>query len=215
MYILAVTLSITLTVTAVYSAGLIEKKVGNNSGNKIGLSFTAPAFILFLAANIYLAYIKAMAGNYLLLDTLLLTAVVSSFQDLKYREIEDEIHIIALAAVIAGLLIKGSNPLDAALGFLTGGGVLLLIAVLTRGGMGGADIKLNAVYGAVLGLKLSVLSLFLAFIFGALLSLLLIIFRLKGRKDVIPFSPFLSAGALISYVFGTGIINIYIGFLNG
>jgi len=214
MYVLAIIISIVLTAIAVYSAGLIEKKVGSDSVNQIGLFITAPVFILILAANLYFAYIKETVGNYLLLDTLLLTAVISSFQDLKYREVEDEIHIIALTAGIAGLIINGSNPLDALLGLLSGGGVLLLIAVLTRGGMGGADIKINAVYGAVLGLRLSLLSLFIAFTVGALVSLLLIIFKLKGRKDVIPFSPFLSVGALTAFVFGTDIINIYTNFLN-
>jgi leader peptidase (prepilin peptidase) / N-methyltransferase len=81
--------------------------------------------------------------------------------------------------------------------------------------MGGADIKLNAVYGAILGLKLSVLSLFIAFIVGALISALLILFRIKGRKDVIPFSPFLSIGALTSFAFGGIIINMYLGLLKG
>jgi leader peptidase (prepilin peptidase)/N-methyltransferase len=80
--------------------------------------------------------------------------------------------------------------------------------------MGGADIKLNAVYGAMLGFRLSILSLLIAFTVGALVSLLLVLFRIKGRKDVIPFSPFLSIGALISFVFGNGIIDAYLGLLN-
>ena len=113
-----------------------------------------------------------------------------------------------------GLAAEGFNPLDSLLGLLAGGGTLLLIAILTRGGMGGADIKLNAVYGAILGLRLSVLSLLIAFMVGALVSLLLILSGIKGRKDTIPFSPFLSAGALISFSFGTGIINAYLSYLN-
>ncbi len=215
MYVLAVAASFALTALAFWSVRLIEKKVGiGGAENKITLSFTVPAFILFLAGNIYFAYIKAVPGSSMLLNTLLLTAVVSSFQDLKYREIEDEIHIIALGAGIAGLLIKGFNPLDSFLGLLAGGGTLLAIAVLTRGGMGGADIKLNAVYGAILGLKLSLLSLFIAFTAGAITSLLLILFRIKGRKDVIPFSPFLSIGALTSFAFGGSIINMYLDVLH-
>lgn len=216
MYVFAIAVSFALTALAFWSVRLIEKKVGSSGAeNKIKLSFAAPVFLLFLTANIYLAYIKAVYGSSLLLNTLLLTAVVSSFQDLKYREIEDEIHIIALGAGIAGLIIKGFNPLDSFLGLLTGGGILLIIAVFTRGGMGGADIKLNAVYGIILGLKLSLLSLFIAFTAGALISLLLILFKIKGRKDVIPFSPFLSIGALTSFAFGGSIINLYLGLLNG
>ena len=216
MYVLALAASFILAVLAFWSVRLIEKKVGSSGAeNKIRFNFAAPVLMLFIAANMYLAYIKAELGNAILLDILLLTAVVSSFQDLKYREIEDEIHIIALGAGIAGLLIKGFNPLDSFLGLLAAGGTLLVIAIMTKGGMGGADIKLNAVYGAILGLKLSVLSMFIAFIVGAIASVLLILFRIKGRKDVIPFSPFLSIGALTSFAFGGIIINMYLGLLKG
>jgi prepilin signal peptidase PulO-like enzyme (type II secretory pathway) len=216
MYVLAAAVSFALTALAFWSVRHIEGKVsGRGAENKIILSFIVPVFILFLAANIYLAYIKELFGSSVLLNILLLTAVASSFQDMKYREIEDEIHIIALGAGIAGLIMKGFNPLDSFLGLLVGGGTLLAIAVLTRGGMGGADIKLNAVYGVILGLKLSLLSLFIAFTVGALTSLLLIVFKIKDRKDVIPFSPFLSIGALTSFAFGSSIINIYLSVLNG
>jgi len=216
MYFYAAAASFALTALALYAVRLVEKKVGvSGAGYKIGLSFIGPVFIIVLAANIYLAYIRAVLGYSLLLNTLLLTAAVSSFQDLKYREIEDEIHIVAMAAGLAGLIIKGFDPLDSFFGLLAGGGALLVIAVLTKGGMGGADIKLNAVYGIILGLKLSVLSLFIAFTVGAFTSLLLILFRLKGRKDFIPFSPFLSLGALTSFAFGGSIINMYLSLING
>jgi Flp pilus assembly protein protease CpaA len=183
MYVLAIAASIGLTALAFWSVRLRENKVGiSGAEDKLGWGFIVAVFMLFLAAGIYLAYIKETLGSALLLYILLLTAVVSSFQDLKYREIEDEIHIIALGAGIAALIIRGFNPLDSFLGLLAAGGVLLAIAVLTRGGLGGADIKLNAVYGVILGLKLSVLSLFIAFIAGAVISLLLILFVWEAFK---------------------------------
>lgn len=216
MYVLAIEASLVLAALAFGAVRLVEKKVsGSGAANKIGLNFAAALLMIFLAANLYLIHMKMTLGNAVLMNIMLLTAVVSSFQDLKYREIEDEIHVVALGAGIAGLLIKGFNPLDSLLGLLAGGGILLIIAVLTRGGMGGADIKLNAVYGAILGFKLSILSMLIAFIVGALTSVLLILFRIKGRKDVIPFSPFLSIGALTSFAFGGIIINMYIGLLKG
>lgn len=215
MYGLAVISGIALTVLSVWFIKLLESKVGAGVEKKICLCFSVPVCILFSAANMYMIYSNEVMGSYLLLNTMLMTAVVSSYQDLKYREIEDEIHLAALGAGLAGLVIKGFYPLDSILGMLSGGGILLLIAILTRGGMGGADIKLNAVYGAILGLKLSLLSLIIAFTVGALASMLLVLFRIKGRKDMIPFSPFLSIGALTSFAFGTNIINIYFGILNG
>lgn len=215
MYGLAVISSIALTAISVWLVKLLESKVGVGAENGIGLCFSIPVCILFSAANMYMIYSNEVMGSYLLLNIMLLTAVISSYQDLKYREIEDEIHVAALGAGIIGLIIKGFYPLDSFLGMLSGGGILLLIAILTKGGMGGADIKLNAVYGAILGLKLSLLSLFIAFTVGALASLLLVLFRIKGRKDLIPFSPFLSIGALTSFTFGRSIISLYLGFLNG
>ncbi len=216
MYLLAIAMSLALTALALWFVRRIEKKVGSSGAeNRVSRGFTVPVFILFLISNIYLAYTEESVGSSLLLNLLLMTAVVSSFQDLKYREIEDEVHFVAFGAGIAGLIIKGINPLDSFLGLLVGGGTLLAIAVLTRGGMGGADIKLNAVYGVILGLKLAVLSLFIAFVVGAVISLLLILFKIKGRKDIIPFSPFLSIGALTSFAFGGFIINMYLGLLKG
>lgn len=214
MYILAIAAGIVMTALSVQSVKLIEKKIGSGT-YRAGMYFIIPVLILFSASNIYMAYLKAAPADFLLFDTMLMTAAVSSYQDFKYREIEDEIHIIALAAGLAGLILRGFSPLDSFLGLLVSGGTLLLIAIVTRGGMGGADIKLNAVYGMMLGLKLSVLSLLLAFTVGAVTSLLLILFKIKGRKDVIPFSPFLSIGALISFAFGDRIINAYLSFLLG
>ena len=211
MHGLTVISSIAFTAVSVLLVKLLERKIGAGTGGKIGLSFAVPVFILFLTANMYMIN-KNAEGSYLILNVLLLTAVVSSYQDMKYREIEDEIHIAALGAGLMGLVIKGFQPLDAFLGLLAGGGILLLIAILTKGGMGGADIKLNAVYGTILGLRLLVLSLVIAFAAGALASLLLILFRIKNRKDVIPFSPFLSIGALTAFVFGKSIAGIYLGF---
>ena len=211
MHGLTVISSSALTAASVLLVKLLERKVGAGKGDKIGLSFAAPVFILFLSVNLYMIN-KNAEGSYLILNVLLLTAVVSSYQDIKYREIEDEIHIAALGAGLVGLLIKGFQPADAFLGLMAGGGTLLLIAILTKGGMGGADIKLNAVYGAILGLKLSMLSLVIAFAAGALASLLLILFGIKKRKDTIPFSPFLSIGALTAFVFGKSIMGIYLGF---
>lgn len=210
IYILAAVFSLVCAAMAYYGAKLVERKIGG-SGDKVGISFGAPVFVLFLAANIYLEYTRIVPGHKILMNVLLITAAVSAYQDLRYREIEDEIHIAALVAAAAGLAIRGFEPLDSLWGLLAGGGTLLIIAILTRGGMGGADIKLNAVYGLILGLRLTVLSLLIAFIAGAVVSLLLIIFRLKGRKDSIPFSPFLSIGALISYAFGEVLINMYLG----
>ena len=96
---------------------------------------------------------------------------------------------------------------------LVGGTILLIIAILTKGGMGGGDIKFMAALGVWLGLKLTLLTLFLSFVIGGIGSLLLLAFKIKGRKDFIPFGPFIAVAAFISMLYGNEIIAWYLNLL--
>ncbi|MEA4848241.1 MAG: hypothetical protein VB106_13515 [Clostridiaceae bacterium] len=79
MHILTVILSsIALTAVSILLVNLLERKIGAGSGGRTGLGFAAPVFILFLTANTYMMYADR-AGSYLLLNTLLMTAVASSY----------------------------------------------------------------------------------------------------------------------------------------
>jgi leader peptidase (prepilin peptidase)/N-methyltransferase len=94
-----------------------------------------------------------------------------------------------------------------------GGGLLLLLAILSRGGMGGGDVKFAAALGFWLGWPGILLGLFLGFVLGGLISLLLLVTRLRGRKDFIPFGPFIAIGAWIALLYGRRILDWYFGFL--
>jgi leader peptidase (prepilin peptidase)/N-methyltransferase len=103
--------------------------------------------------------------------------------------------------------------LDMIIASLSGGGILLLLAILTKGGMGGGDIKFVAALGLWLGLKLTLLTLFLSFVIGGIGSLMLLAFKIKGRKDFIPFGPFIAIAAFISMLYGNEIIAWYLSLL--
>jgi leader peptidase (prepilin peptidase)/N-methyltransferase len=96
------------------------------------------------------------------------------------------------------------------LALLLGGGLFLLIAIASNGGMGGGDIKLIAVLGFILGLKKTVLNILLSFIIGALFSVVLLLLKKKGKKDPIPFGPFINIAFCITIFFGDCIINWYV-----
>ncbi|NLZ54393.1 MAG: prepilin peptidase, partial [Thermoanaerobacteraceae bacterium] len=96
-------------------------------------------------------------------------------------------------------------------GFAVGGGTILLIVVLSRGGMGGGDIKLFATVGMYLGLRLTVLALLLSFVFGSIAGLILILLKGKKMKDAIPFAPFIALGSIVSLFIGEELINWYWG----
>ena len=73
--------------------------------------------------------------------------------------------------------------------------------ILHQEGMGLGDVKLGAAMGAWLGVKYLLVSYFIAFLLGALVGGALILSGLKSRKDLIPFGPFLAAGAVVMVLF--------------
>lgn len=101
------------------------------------------------------------------------------------------------------------------LGLLVGGLLFLTISVLSKGGMGGGDIKLIGALGFALGLKMVFLNIFLSFIIGAIISLMLIALKKKGRKDSIPFGPFICMGFLITSLWGDKLLLWYINIFWG
>lgn len=117
--------------------------------------------------------------------------------------------LLYLAAVIvptqgfAALFPRG-------IGFLLGGGLFLLIAVVSNGGMGGGDIKLMAVLGLWFGWQHLLLLMMLSFVSGALISVALLTFKIKGRKEAIPFGPFIALAAYLTSIFGSELITWYL-----
>lgn len=87
--------------------------------------------------------------------------------------------------------------------------VLLLIALVSRGGMGFGDVKFAAAAGLWLNWPQMLLMLFSAFVVGGVSCLLLLFLRLKRRKDLIPFGPFLTFGVWLAYVYGDRMIDWY------
>ncbi|MDD2554420.1 MAG: A24 family peptidase, partial [Desulfotomaculaceae bacterium] len=87
---------------------------------------------------------------------------------------------------------------------------LLILALASRGGMGGGDIKLAAVIGVCLGWPNGPTAVLLGCLLAGLAGLLLILLRVKNKKDLIPFGPFLAAGTLIMFYSGSQINSWYI-----
>jgi len=99
------------------------------------------------------------------------------------------------------------NPLY---GLLIGGGFFLFIAIVIKGAMGGGDIKLMAALGFLFGSTNTLLLMFLSFIIGGAVSSFLILFKIKKRKDYIPFGPFICVSAFIVVFWGNKILNWYL-----
>jgi len=113
---------------------------------------------------------------------------------------------------VALLLSSLPEPgiVQAAIGGGIGLGLFLLIVIISRGGMGWGDVKMAALIGIVTGYLVFV-ALFLAVILGGLVAGILLLLKLKKRKEGIPFAPFLSLGAMITLLFGSSILSWYLG----
>ncbi|MGB7606077.1 MAG: prepilin peptidase [Lutisporaceae bacterium] len=176
------------------------------------ISIKYPIIELITAAIFLLLFNKFGLSIYFLKYAVLTSLlVIITLIDLKTQEIPDELIIFGL---ITGLLLNlydiKLNMLQGIMGFLLGGGTFLIIAMVTRGAMGGGDIKLMAVLGLFLGWKMVILVALLSFLLGAIISLVLIIAKIKGRKDYIPFGPFIATAALITIFHGSQILHLYL-----
>jgi leader peptidase (prepilin peptidase)/N-methyltransferase len=134
--------------------------------------------------------------------------VVITFIDLDYQLILNRISYPGIVAGLAFSALEGRfvPALASALG---GAALITLIVVVSRGGMGGGDVKLAALIGSFLGWPGIAVALFAGFMVGGVVGLSLLALRLRQRKDAIPFGPALAAGGLIAFFWGDAIVRWY------
>jgi leader peptidase (prepilin peptidase)/N-methyltransferase len=92
--------------------------------------------------------------------------------------------------------------------------IYFLLHLVSPRSMGFGDVKLSFSLGFALGWlswEELVLGLFLAFLYGAVIGIILMIVRRRDRKAAIPFGPFMAAGALTAILVGGPIITWYKG----
>lgn len=91
---------------------------------------------------------------------------------------------------------------------------LLLIHLVQPGGMGFGDVRLSFLLGLFLGwidYGHALMGIFLGFLLGAVVGLLLVALRIRSRTDHVPFGPFLAAGAVITILAGGPLVRGSLG----
>ncbi len=76
--------------------------------------------------------------------------------------------------------------------------------------MGGGDIKMMAMIGAILGWKGVILTTFLGSLSGSVIGILSVLIRGREKGSLIPFGPFLALGSLITLFYGQEILSWYL-----
>ena len=143
----------------------------------------------------------------LLTSALLIVALI----DLDHRIIPNIITLPGMAVGVGlSMGVLPITPLASLFGLMIGGAIFYLIALVSKGGMGGGDIKLIAMIGAFLGLQGGLFTIFASALLGSVVGLMLMLLGKRGRKDRVPFGPFLSFGAILFMLCGDGLIQWYL-----
>lgn len=168
-------------------------------GARIGLDPALPGFLLFAWTLLVLAVIDAHTRRipnrltYPLIPTLLLLLGAAAF-----------------------LQAEPSWALRSLLGGFAAFFVLFSLAMLSPRGMGMGDVKLAAFIGiglGYLGWGHVLVGMFAGFFFGGVVAIVLLVVQIRGRKDQIPFGPYLAAGALVALLAGGPLIEGYRAFV--
>ncbi|HZQ26255.1 MAG TPA: prepilin peptidase [Acidimicrobiales bacterium] len=162
---------------------------------RFGADWVLPAYLVFFAGLVALSAIDLdlhRLPNRVLYPTLFATAP-----------------LLVLASAAAH---RWGNLARAAEGGVLCFAILLAIHLAAPRGMGFGDVRLAGLIGMAtgwLGVGHSLLALFAAFLFSAVIGIALIVSGLRGRRDRIPFGPFLALGALVAVLWGTPLLHWY------
>ena len=174
-----------LTTAALFAAAAV----------RLGADWALPAFLVVVAGLVAISFVDLelfIVPNRILYPTLFLAAP-----------------LFLAAAALDG---RWTDARTAAIGGVVGWALLLLIHLVSPAGMGFGDVRLAGLIGMALG-WLSVghlfVGLFLAFLLAAVVGVALIATGVKGRKDKVPFGPFLAGGAMLALLFGSPILEWY------
>jgi leader peptidase (prepilin peptidase) / N-methyltransferase len=179
------------------------------------IAWRYPLVELATGALFLLAYLGRGLTFDLVPALVLLGALVAiTAIDLDHQIIPDAVSLPGIALGFAASLLPGGVGWRASLiGIVVGGGIFFVIIVLSRGGMGGGDMKLGAMLGAFLGWQLVLVAILIAVLAGGLVAIALLALRRKGRKDPVPFGPFLALGGTMALLWGDRLLAWYLSTL--
>jgi leader peptidase (prepilin peptidase) / N-methyltransferase len=137
--------------------------------------------------------------------------------DLEHQILPDVITLPGIVLGLAASLVFPPGLLSSLLGSVIGGGSLWLVGkayfrYAGQEGMGGGDVKMLAMIGAFLGWPLTIATLMLSSIAGAVVGLAVVASGRGGMRHALPYGTFLAVAAIAASLFGQRLVNWYLGF---
>lgn len=166
--------------------------------------------VVFVSLYAYATIFLLPLHYFIFLLIIISCFMVIIFADLIYGLIPDlMVGTLTIVSIVYHLSFNSNNSyqyiLSAFISFL----FFLLIFIVTKGrGMGFGDVKLSFSLGMLLGFPGTIVAFYVAFLTGAMVSLILILWKKKKFKgDTIPFGPFMIWGAVVGIFLGEIIIR--------
>ncbi len=131
-----------------------------------------------------------------------------SIHDLRHGIIPNKIVYPAILATIGLTLVSPEVSIKMS---LIGGAVLaglLMVPALLFQRMGLGDVKLAFLIGLMTGFPEGIIALFSGIILGGLSAIILILLKVKGRRDEMPYAPFLAIGAIATLLGGQHLLAL-------
>ena len=169
---------------------------------------------LFAAAGIRFGASWALPGYLLLYAALLAISAIDLERYIIPNRIVYPTLFIAIPLMVGAALAEGEPERirSAAIGSVAAWFAMLVVHVISPKGMGFGDVRLSAVIGLFLGwieLELVLLGMLLGFLLASVIGIGLMVAGRRGRKDAVPFGPFLAAGAVLAILFSRQLLEAY------
>jgi len=155
----------------------------------------------------------------LLVRTAFACALIVHFMiDLEHQILPDVINFPGIVIGFVCSLFLPPGPIQSLLGIVVGGGLLWAIAEIwfrlrKVDAMGFGDVKMLAMIGAFLGVKMVILTFVLSSLVGGVIGAILIASRRGGMATRVPYGTMLAAAALVASLYGDRLLAWYLGLM--
>lgn len=155
-----------------------------------------------LAADAHLMANEVKTSMWMIL---LIVLGIFSYWDIRKKELPGKLLVVILLISVVITVVKGLQKSDAGVIWMivTGmgpGGLLLLLAFVTREKLGYGDGLVLMIIGNLVGVEQCMFMLSLAILLSFGFSCLLLVFFRKNRNDSFPFVPFYFLGGVLTFV---------------
>lgn len=180
-------------------------------GYKPNLLLSLITMLIYIVLLYFLGIQKTFLGNLELIKGLILTPMLlSAFViDYKLQIIPNRLNLTMFEIGIILMFLAGvfniNIAIDMFLGMITGAGIFLLITLIGgliagKEAMGFGDVKLMGALGIFFGLTDTIAITLMSFFIGAILSIILLVTKIKKTDEYIPFGPFIVISAFIAMI---------------